>query len=130
MTNKPLITLQAALLLTLLSLPAAAHEFGGVFGQALPFVAQMSQEDQRTLRERWEQASPEERASLRRKFQDRMMRMVPEQADPRRMDLPMREMWGDSAFGTGYENRRYQDDDRDNRSRDGNDNDRRGRGRR
>lgn len=122
-------------LFALLALPAAANDLGGVFGQPLPFMAQMSQEERRAMRERWEQASPEERTILRRTFQERLRRMPPEQFDPRglemgeRMGERMYERWQGHAFGTGYEQRRHEDDQYD-ANRGGFGNERRSRGRR
>ncbi len=134
------------LLIALLALPAAARDFGSVFAQPLPLVAQMSQEERRALRERWEQASPEERAQLRKAFQERLRMAPPEQFDPRRMD--MRPFWGDprdkagpardyrpdDGYGTGYERRRHEKDDMREPGYDPVENDpddrRRGRGRR
>jgi hypothetical protein len=119
------------LLLALLALPAGARDFGGLFGQPLPHVAQMSQEERRALRERWEQASPEERADLRRMFQDRMRRMPSVPFAPPGMDMGERvyERWQEEGFGTGYEQRRHEDDRYDDK-RSGYGNDRQGRGRR
>jgi hypothetical protein len=105
----------------LLALPAAARDFGSVFAEPLPLVAQMSQEERRLLRERWEQASPEERAELRRAFQERLRRMPAESFDPRRMDMkpfwadprdkadPTRTYQPDNGYGTGYERRRHEE---------------------
>jgi hypothetical protein len=113
---KPGKTLMA-LLLALATLPAVAGDFGSVFAQPMAFVAQLSSDDRRVLRERWEEASPEERAKLRQKFQQRLRQLPPEQMDPREMGETMRGYmpppandWIPSGFGTGYEHRR--DDDR------------------
>jgi hypothetical protein len=124
-TCKPLLALSIALM----ALPADAQDFGGVFGQPLPLVAQMSQEERRALRERWEQASPEERVHLRRMFQERLRRMPPEQLDPRGMGERLRESWQEQGYGTGYEQRRYEDDQYD-AHRGGFGDERRSRGRR
>ena len=128
MKNKTLMTL----LLALATLPAAAQDFGSVFGQALPFVAQMSQEERRALRERWEFANPEERTQMRRAFQERLRRMPPEQFDPRPTELreQMNEYWQGNGFGTGYEHRRYEEGDSSGSDRGQNTQERRGRGRR
>lgn len=128
MKNKTLMTL----LLALATLPAAAQDFGSVFGQALPFVAQMSQEERRALRERWEYASPEERVQMRRMFQERLRQMPPERFDPRPTELreQMNERWQDNGFGTGYEHRRYEESDVSGPDRGQYSNERRGRGRR
>ena len=105
------------LLFVLVALPAAAQDFGSVFGQPLPLVAQMSQEERRALRERWEHASPDERIQLRKAFQERLRMPSPEQLDPRRTDFrrgssrDSSEMGSSfmpgNGFGTGYEQRRY-----------------------
>lgn len=105
------------LLFVLVALPAAAQDFGSVFGQPLPLVAQMSQEERRALRERWEHAGPEERAQLRKAFQERLRMPSPEQFDPRRMDMRLgsprdRAEMGNgfmpgNGFGMGYEQRRF-----------------------
>lgn len=130
----------APLLLALLALPAAAQDLGSVFGQALPYVAQMSQEERRAMRERWEQASPEERARLRRSFQERLRTMPGEQFAPGAMEMGNRmgnqmgnrlgETWQEFGFGTGYEQRHYEDDPYGSDRGGGYGNDRRGRGRR
>jgi len=135
------------LLFVLLALPAAAQDFGSVFGQPLPLVAQMSQEERRALRERWEHASPEERAKLRKAFQERLRMPSPEQFDPRRMDLrrgrdksrdmvdTMENFMPGNGFGTGYEQRRFDgrypyEDEPDSRDYGNGSGDRRGGGRR
>jgi hypothetical protein len=108
------------LLFVLVALPAAAQDFGSVFGQPMPLVAQMSQEERRDLRERWEHAGPEERARLRKAFQERLRMPSPEQFDPRHMDFRQgrgtsrerADTWGNfmpgNGFGTGYEQRRFE----------------------
>jgi hypothetical protein len=113
MTRKVLITL----LLSLAALPAVAGDWAPIFGQPLPLVAQMSQEDRRALRERWEHASPEERAQLRRFFQERMRRMPGEPYATRGMEMGERMMnpWRDEGYGTGYELRRQDEDERSDR---------------
>lgn len=128
MTRKVLITL----LLGLAALPAAAQEWGPVFGQPLPYLAQMSQEERRLLRERWEQASPEERAQLRRSFQERLRHMPGESYINRGMDMgeQMMDRRRDGGYGTGYEYRRHDDDDGSRRDDRRDDRDRRDRGRR
>lgn len=115
MKSKALITL----LFSLAALPAMAQEFSGVFGPSLPFVAQMSQEDRRVLRERWEQASPEERAYLRREFQERLRPVTPDRYGSREREMReeirqemrerMYERWEGNGFGTGYEHRRHEE---------------------
>ncbi|MEW5770108.1 MAG: hypothetical protein AB1831_07045 [Pseudomonadota bacterium] len=108
MNRKALMTL----LLALAALPAAAQDFGGVFGAPLPQVAQLSPEERRQMRERWENAGPEERAAMRRTFQERMHRMQREPMGPGRMEG--RERWRETGegmgYGMGYEHRRYQED--------------------
>jgi len=125
MRSKILITL----LLAVAALPAAAGDFGSVFGQPLPLVAQMSKEERRALRERWEESSPEERAQLRRKFEDQMRRTPAGQAGSWGVDMGSRmyDRGQEYGYGTGYE-RRHREDEQDDGDRNGND--RRGRGRR
>jgi hypothetical protein len=134
------------LLFALLALPAGARDFGSVFVQPLPLVAQMSQEERRAMRERWEKASPEERAELRSFFQERLRMTPPEQFDPRHFDMrPERETpldqagpsWNfgrDMGFGMGYEQRRHgerpSDREKGSRSYDDENDDRRGGNRR
>ena len=136
MTRKVLMTI----LLSLSALPALASDFGTVFGQPLPFVAQMSQEERRMLRERWEQASPEERARLRHMFKEKMRQLPGGSYANQGMEMGDRAMmpWGDdrydSGYGSGYEHRHRGEDDRSGDRyedrRDSRSDDRRGRGRR
>ena len=132
------------LLLALSSAPALANEgaygvfggvIGGVIGPAIAQVAQFSSEERRAMRERWEQASPEERLQMRRDFKERA-RQIP--SDPRRdadqwrnppgteRDYPrapqsqnsrQRGKYSDEAsFGFGFERRRHEDDRADSPS--------------
>ncbi len=100
----------ATLLLTLVTVPAIGHAVEATwFGPAVQ-VAQLSAEERRALRERWERSAPEERDVMRRQFQDRLQTPT---VDPRRMPETMR-MPGfaprdGSRFGTGYERRRDSD---------------------
>lgn len=127
------------LLLVLISAPALASEdahggvggvFGGLFGPAIAQVAQFSSEERRAMRDRWEQASPEERLQMRREFKERS-RQIP--SDPRRDGADQwrnppgadrdyqrapqsqknrqRGKYSDEAsFGFGFERRRYEDE--------------------
>ncbi|MEW6678301.1 MAG: hypothetical protein AB1421_10310 [Pseudomonadota bacterium] len=108
--------------------PALAGDWGSVFGQPLPAVAQMSQEERRTLRERWERSSPEERARLRKDFQERLRRVPGGEYATRGMETGeemgqsmgqrMVDGWRDSNYGEGYERRHREDDGRDDSRRD------------
>lgn len=130
------------LLLVLISAPVLASDsaqgavggvFSGLFGPAIAQVAQFSAEERRVMRERWEQASPEERLQMRREFKERS-RQIP--SDSRRDDAErdyqrdyqrdsqrdyprdaqshkqrQRGKYADEAsFGFGFERRRYEDD--------------------
>jgi hypothetical protein len=111
----------SALLLTLATLPALAGQADSVmFGQPSIKLAQLSPDEWRALRERWELASPEERIRLRQFFQDRMRQLpapaqdalripfpAPQREDTRRTNPP-----SDSSFGFGFERRRSNDDER------------------
>lgn len=141
----------ATLLFTLAALPATAQDFGGVVSSPWGVVAQMSREERQALRERWEEATPEERARIRRSFQDRLRMNAQEQPDQHWVDtrhgrgvreraesgMPMAP--GHGGFGMGYEQRRFDgryplDDEAGDGGRDGGGygggSDRRGRGRR
>lgn len=83
-------TILMSLLLSLNALPALAADQGlgeGIFGQALPMVAQLSPEERRALRDRWEQAAPDERAVMRREFKERLRQVPPEQREIRRNEF-------------------------------------------
>lgn len=106
------------LLLALLALPAAAHELDSVFAPAQERVAQLSREERRALQERWEEASPEDRAALRRSFQNRLQpqeRYAPYARDPRpdkrgrNSGVRGEPMYPEypGGFGTGYEKRHH-----------------------
>lgn len=106
------------LLLALLALPTAAHELDSVFAPALDRVAQLSREERRALQERWEEAAPEERAEMRRSFQNRLQpqeRYAPSGKDTRhgkRERNPGVQGGGrypdyPGSFGTGYEKRHH-----------------------
>jgi hypothetical protein len=47
-------------------------------------VAQLAPEERRMMRERWEQASPEERMAIRRQLQERLQQVPPEEREARR----------------------------------------------
>ena len=70
----------------------------GMFTTPQIFIAQVSSDERRALRDRWEQASPEERAQMRRVFRDRMRQMPPAEAAPYSSY--------DNGYGAGYEQRR------------------------
>jgi hypothetical protein len=111
------------LLLSVLAMPVLAS--GAVesmfIGPALQ-VAQLAPDVRRMLRERWEQASPEERMEMRRQFQERLQQRPPEEREAsRQRQREPREPWtsrmpnppdpADFAgmagnFGTGFEQRR------------------------
>jgi hypothetical protein len=122
-----------ALLLALATAPVLASEHASVqFGAALGKIAQFSPEERRALRERWEQAGPEERLRLRREFLDRQERM---RQPPFESRGEMVEQWknptttvrdrgrgeresrgqrgentAEGSFGTGFERRRFDDE--------------------
>jgi hypothetical protein len=72
----------SALLLMLATLPALAGQADNpIFGQPVLKLVQLSPDERRALRDRWEQASPEERVRMRQFFQDRL-RQLPSNAIP------------------------------------------------
>jgi hypothetical protein len=118
----------SVLLMTLMTLPAlAASAEGEMLRQPVMKLAQLSPDERRELRERWEQASPEERIRLRRFFLERMRQLpsppmpaevreampIPFMArPPRDSRRPPREDRRDddtdapaASFGFGFENR-------------------------
>jgi hypothetical protein len=97
-----------ALFLVMAAAPAQAGDSAHVqFGSALAKIAQFSPEERRALRERWEQAGPEERLRLRREFQDRQERLRQMPPDSRRQ----RSGYNDGgSFGTGFERRHFEDE--------------------
>lgn len=105
--KKTLLTL----LLAAAALPALAEEYSvTVFAEPFARVAQLTPEERRALRQRWQEASPEERQQLRREFQDRQQ----ERSERRRERM---ERWQeqpgngrDGNFGTGFERRRYENE--------------------
>lgn len=72
-----------------------------------PFGAPMGQEDRRALRERWEQAGPEQRARLREEF----LRQRADRLEQRRLERRegLRDRNGAGGFGSGYERRRQEE---------------------
>lgn len=96
-----------AFLAALAGAPAVAETFPAEPAHpAFARLAQLSAEERQAMRERWEQASPEERLRLRREFQERSERLRP-------LGPPEREARGrrdpaDEAgrFGMGFERRR------------------------
>jgi hypothetical protein len=107
-------TILSALLLMLATVPALADQADSVlFGQPFSKHAQLSPDERRALRERWEQASPEERIRMRQFFQDRMRQLPspplpPEARDAMRMPFPGAAQ-RDSGFGFGFEKRRAEE---------------------
>ncbi len=120
-----------ALLLALTTAPALADESAyGMFAPALAKIAQLSPEERRALRERWEQAGPEERLRLRREFQERQERLrqmppegrreamdawrnlPPAERERRRQEREIRGPRGheeEGSYGTGFERRRFEE---------------------
>jgi hypothetical protein len=111
------------LLLSVLAAPALASDaVESMFIGAGIQVAQMAPDMRRMMRERWEQASPEERMAMRRQFQERLQQRPPEEREERRQRAQeQRNQWtgripvppnpADFAglgggFGTGFEQRR------------------------
>ncbi len=73
------------LLLSAIVMPAAASEaVDRTFIFPAFQVAQLSPEERRVLRERWEQSSPEDRMEIRRQFQDRLQAAPQQEREPRR----------------------------------------------
>jgi hypothetical protein len=127
--NRPNTNLLMTLLLALAGAPALADDaYHGPFAPALGKIAQFSPEERRAMRERWEQAGPEERLRMRREFQERQERM---RQMPMEGQRDMQERWrslppaererhrvpreghgqrgeyaDDGSFGTGFERRR------------------------
>jgi len=110
----------STLLLMLATLPALADQTDSVmFSQPLIKLAQLSPDERRALRERWEQASPEERIRLRQFFQDRMRQLPSPAQDALRIPFPAPQREdtrrqsasppADSSFGFGFERRRSED---------------------
>lgn len=114
------------LLLGALAQPTRAEQaIGGVYISSTIQIAQLGADDRRTLRERWEQASPEERMEMRRLFQESQPRDARETGDSRRQprdgrgygtypeqrpreqrDFPRMPSPSDfTGFGTGFEHR-------------------------
>ena len=111
------------LLLSVLATPVLASDAveSMFIGPALQ-VAQFAPDVRRMLRERWEQASPEERMEMRRQFQERLQQRPPEDREALRQRLrEPREPWTGrmptppdpadfagmaGSFGTGFEQRR------------------------
>jgi hypothetical protein len=86
-----------ALLLSLSPVPACADTAdSAIFGQARATIklAQLSPDERRNLRERWEQASPEERIRMRQFFQDRLRQLPPPAQDA--MTLPFQDIQRDN----------------------------------
>ncbi len=101
------------LLLSVLAAPVVASDTSdGMFIGNVLKVAQMGAEQRRMLRERWEQASPEERLEMRRQYQDRQPQRAPEERGqwgvrmPNPADFAAPANGFTSNFGTGFEQRR------------------------
>lgn len=83
-------TVFIGLLLSLNALtgPAAASENqGAIIGHAPLLVAQLSGDERRALRDRWERTDDEEREVLRRAFRERLREASPEQREILRHEL-------------------------------------------
>jgi hypothetical protein len=120
-----------ALLLLLPTLPALAEQAdSAIFSQARITIklVQLSSDERRDLRERWEQASPEERIRMRQFFQDRLRQLpAPAQeairipfptSDPRdvkrgRDGRRAQDVYppADSRFGFGFERRHVEEEE-------------------
>jgi len=101
------------LLLSVLAAPALASDVleSMFIGTAIQ-IAQMAPDVRRMMRERWEQASPEERLDMQRQFQERGTRRQPaqEQRDSWSNRIPNPPNPADfvnmgNGFGTGFERR-------------------------
>jgi hypothetical protein len=123
-----------ALLLMLPTLPALADQAdSAIFSQARSVfkVVQLSAEERRDLRERWEEASPEERVRMRQFFQDRLRQLPTPAQEAVRIPFPdtgkrdaerdnrrgrdanrksERYVEPDRRFGFGYEKRQHEED--------------------
>ena len=119
MTPRPR-KLLSALLLTLATLPALADQAdSALFNQAFGRLAQASSEERRALRERWEQASPEERIRMRQFIQDRVRQLPAPAREAMRMPFAggsREDSYSqdaapppDSSFGFGFERRRSEE---------------------
>jgi len=107
--NRPHPEYFLALLAGLACAPAAAFAFeAGPVPPAYAKIAQFSPEERRAMRERWEQASPEERLRLRREFQERAEHLRPMPPLEREREGRGRRDGLEEAgrFGTGFERRR------------------------
>ncbi len=101
------------LLLSVLAAPALASDtVESMFIGTSIQVAQMAPELRRMMRERWEQASPEERLDMQRQLQERGARRQPtqEQRAPWAGRIPNPPSPADfmnmgNGFGTGFERR-------------------------
>lgn len=90
MKAKFLSTLLSGLLLGALSVAAGAEDLpmrSPYWGDAPAMLAQLSSEERRALRERWERMSPEERAGMRQKMRDRLQSLPPEERERRRREM-------------------------------------------
>lgn len=94
------------LLLALNVGPALADDGYAVFGSGIVMVAQSTPEERRFMRERWEQASPEERLRMRRDYQDRQ-----EQRARGKRDGNAERNGYSMGFGIGFEHRRDERED-------------------
>lgn len=100
------------LLLSALAAPVVAGEsFESAFiGPALQ-VAQMGPEQRRQMRERWEQASPEERLEMRRQSQERQERGQWGMRIPAPSDFAGPASGFSGNYGAGFEQRRPEQED-------------------
>lgn len=55
-----------------------------------PYLAQLSPEERRALRERWEHMPPEERAALREQFREHVQNLPPEERERHRQEIMQR----------------------------------------
>lgn len=97
----------------------------GASARARIWLAQLSPEERRRLHERWERASPDERATVREELRERWRDVPPEQRELQRRQLieglrpapprdreqwaqPMPERPQQGGFGAGFEQRRIE----------------------
>lgn len=101
-----------ALLLCAIATPVLAGDLGMAPAPAL-VLAQLTPEELSWIRERWRQASPEERVTLRRQFQEMLQQLTPEQRQHQSESIfpwtpppsPADIAGAASNFGAGFEQR-------------------------
>lgn len=89
------------------------------------WLAQLTPEERQRLRERWENASPEQRAAVRQELRERWNEAPPELREQQRQRMmeqlnraPPREQWQEpppnrlprDGFGAGFEQRRIENE--------------------